>query len=64
MANMRERARLHRAMVGFAEAGDREGLVAADLEVGRLIMSGNEVGQRFGLRVCTSTGPDRTPVPH
>jgi hypothetical protein len=31
--------------------------------VGRLITAANDIGQRFGLTVCTAFGPDRTPVP-
>jgi hypothetical protein len=64
LGNMRLRIRLERAELRAAWAGDHERVRAIDRRIGRLKMRGNEVGQHFGLTVCTSNGPDRTPVPH
>lgn len=64
IGNMRERIRLERAILRFARAGDRDRVYAAHRRVGRLKMRGNTAGQRFGLQICTSNGPGRTPVPH
>jgi hypothetical protein len=64
IANMRTRVRLERAGLRYAVARDRERVQATNGRIGELMLLGNEIGQRFGLQVCTSNGPDRTPVPH
>jgi hypothetical protein len=64
IGNMRERIRLERAILRFARAEDSHRVYAAHRRVGRLKMRGNTAGQRFGLQICTSNGPGRTPVPH
>jgi hypothetical protein len=63
IGNMRERIRLERAVLRLAQAGEHERVAGIHRRIGELKMVGNEVGQRFGLQVCTSNGPDRTPVP-
>jgi hypothetical protein len=62
--NLRTRIRLERAQVRAGAAGEFDRARATFARIGRLMVRGNELGQRFGLRVCTSNGPDRTPVPH
>jgi hypothetical protein len=64
IGNMRARIRLEREVLRSAEAGDGERLSAIHRRIADLKIRGNEAGQRFGLQVCTSNGPDRTPVPH
>lgn len=64
IGNMRERIRLERAILRFARAGDRDRVHSIRHRIVQLKMDGNAVGQRFGLKICTSNGPGRTPVPH
>ena len=61
--NMRARIRLEREVLRLAAAGDAARVRAAHSRIARLKLLGNELGQRFGLRICTSNGPDRTPAP-
>jgi hypothetical protein len=60
---MRTRIRLDRAQLRVGSAGNFDCVRAIDQRIGRLKVLGNGIGQRFGLRVCTSNGPDRTPIP-
>jgi hypothetical protein len=62
--NLRTRIRLERAQLRAGAAGEYDRARAMFARIGGLMVSGNEFGQRFGLRVCTSTGPDRTPILH
>jgi hypothetical protein len=61
--NFRERVRLEGELLRRLESGALEEADAIDARIGRLKLAGNTMGQRFGLRICTSNGPDRTPVP-
>ena len=61
--NFRERVRLEGELLRRLESGALEEANAIDARIGRLKLAGNTMGQRFGLRICTSNGPDRTPVP-
>ena len=61
--NFRMRVRLERELLRRLESGALEEANAIDARIGRLKVAGNTLGQRFGLRICTSNGPDRTPVP-
>jgi hypothetical protein len=60
---MRTRIRLERAQLRVGSAGNFDRVRAIDQRIGRLKVRGNGIGQRFGLLVCTSNGPDRTPIP-
>jgi hypothetical protein len=64
IGNLRTRIRLERAQLRAGAAGEYDRARAMFARIGRLMVTGNGIGQRFGLRVCTSTGPDRTPIPH
>jgi hypothetical protein len=64
LENLRTRIRLERAQLRAGAAGDYERMHAMFARIGSLMIQGNGIGQRFGLRVCTSTGPDRTPILH
>jgi hypothetical protein len=64
IGNMRKRIGLERAILRFAKGGDRDRVSAIHRRLVQLKMAGNVVGQRFGLQICTSNGPGRTPVPH
>ena len=61
--NFRERVRLEGELLRRLESGALEEANAIDARIGRLKIEGNTLGQRFGLRICTSNGPDRTLVP-
>jgi len=61
--NMRARIGLEGRQLRQVERGELETAVATRDRISRLRLRGNEDGQRFGLSVCTSNGPDRTPVP-
>jgi hypothetical protein len=63
LANFRLRVRLERRLLRLAEAGRLADAAAINRRLGPLKMEGNKAGQQFGLRICTSNGPDRTPVP-
>jgi hypothetical protein len=62
--NFRERVRLEGELLRRLERGALEEADAIDARIGRLKMAGNTRGQRFGLRICTSNGPARTPIPY
>ena len=62
--SLRTRIRLERAQLRAGAAGEYDRARAMFARIGALMVSGNEIGQRFGLRVCTSIGPDRTPILH
>jgi hypothetical protein len=59
-----QRIRLARAILRFARARDGDRVHSIRHRIVRLKMDGNALGQRFGLQICTSNGPGRTPVPH
>jgi hypothetical protein len=64
MENLSARIRLERAQLRAGAAGEYVRAQAMFARIGGLMIQGNGIGQRFGLRVCTSTGPDRTPILH
>ena len=60
--NFRTRVRLEGRMMRFWAAGATARARAANDRLAQLKVRGNTFGQRFGLQVCTSNGPDRTPA--
>jgi hypothetical protein len=58
--NFRARVRLERRSLALAQAGRYEEARAMWQRLGPLNAKGNAAGQRFGLQVCTSNGPDRS----
>jgi hypothetical protein len=60
--NFRLRIKLERRVLRLTRAGRIEEARRVYQRLDPLKMAGNEVGQRFGLQVCTSNGPDRTAV--
>ena len=61
--NFRQRVELERRVLALTRAGRIEEATRVHDRLGPLKMAGNEAGQRFGLEICTSNGPDRTAVP-
>jgi hypothetical protein len=61
LENFRTRVRLERRVLRLAEAGRFGEAAAVRTRLAELKVRGNVAGQRFGLQVCTSNGPDRTP---
>jgi hypothetical protein len=61
--NFRTRVRIERRVQRLWAAGHVAGARTEDSRLGPLKVKGNSAGQRFGLQVCTSNGPDRTPAP-
>jgi hypothetical protein len=55
--NFGERVRLESGYVPFMRAGGTANVQALEQRVTALKETGNRLGQRFGLRVCTSNGP-------
>jgi hypothetical protein len=62
LENFRARVRLERRSVALAEAGRYEEARAMWQRLGPMKIEGNRYGQRFGLQVCTSNGPGRSPA--
>jgi len=60
--NFRTRVRLERRVLRLWAAGEVLRARAEHDRLGPLKVRGNTAGQRFGLEVCTSNGPDRTPT--
>jgi hypothetical protein len=60
LGSFRTRVRLERRSVALAAAGRHEEARATWERLGPLKSEGNRYGQRFGLQVCTSNGPDRS----
>ena len=63
LANFRKRVRMERSFPRLLAARRFGEVRALQARIRRLKMAGNTMGQRFGLRICTSNGPDRTPIP-
>jgi hypothetical protein len=55
--NFAERVRLESGYVPFMRAGGTAHVQALEQRVLALKTTGNRLGQRFGLRICTSNGP-------
>jgi hypothetical protein len=62
LENFRTRVRMERRLQRLWAAGEIAAARAVDRRLGPLKIKGNTAGQRFGLQVCTSNGPDRTPA--
>jgi hypothetical protein len=62
LGNMGARVRLEARYAPLLRAGRSAEAQAVTEQVGALKARGNALGQRFGLRVCTSNGPGRRPV--
>jgi hypothetical protein len=63
LANMRRRVRLEHRRGALLERGSDAAARKVQASINRLKAAGNVTGQRFGLRVCSSNGPGRVPVP-
>jgi hypothetical protein len=62
LENFRTRVQMERQVHRLWAAGEIAAARAVDRRIGLLKIKGNTAGQRFGLQVCTSNGPDRTPA--
>jgi hypothetical protein len=60
LANMARRVALEQRALRRNVSGKRAAAARDYAQVGRLKTAGNQAGQRFGLQVCTSNGPDRS----
>jgi hypothetical protein len=63
LANFGARVRLEARYAPLMRAGRAAEAQATLEQVNALKARGNMLGQRFGLRLCTSNGPGRRPVP-
>jgi hypothetical protein len=61
--NFRARVQLERRALRLIASGEFARARATRDRLVSLKVKGNVAGQRFGLQVCTSNGPDRTPAP-
>jgi hypothetical protein len=62
LANMRRRIKLERQYLTQWRRGSQRAKATTSAEINFLKLRANSLGQEFGLQVCTSNGPFRTPV--